>query len=73
MEAYLPRGIWYDLQNRGERYVMEDGAYVELDAPLDKIPVLVRGGSIFPRKPTANTTTERSDSFFSYTRFQNFV
>ncbi|KZC13685.1 Lysosomal alpha-glucosidase [Dufourea novaeangliae] len=56
--AYLPRGLWYDFHTKkslfgfGERYT--------LDAPLDTIPLMVRGGSILPaQKPGATTTESR--------------
>ncbi len=43
--VYLPRGEWYDFWD-GTKY--DGGAFVELDAPYDKIPVFVRGGTILP-------------------------
>ena len=44
--VYLPKGCgWYDLHT-GMRY--EGGCYLQADAPLDRIPVYVREGSILP-------------------------
>lgn len=43
--CYLPRGTWYDFWT-GERF--EGGGYLEAEAPLDRIPLFVRAGSILP-------------------------
>ena len=44
----LPSGSWYDYWT-GEQ--VEAAGMVELDAPLERIPVLVRGGTILPAAP----------------------
>lgn len=47
VEAYLPAGRWYDSETM---VAMEgDGSYQKVEAPLEKIPVFQRGGSIVPR------------------------
>lgn len=44
--CYLPAGCqWYDYWTK-ERY--EGGQYVSVDAPIDKMPVFVKAGSILP-------------------------
>ncbi|MDW8098899.1 MAG: glycoside hydrolase family 31 protein [Anaerolineae bacterium] len=47
-EVYLPRGIWYDFWT-DER--LEGGRWVTVEAPLDTIPLFVRGGSLVPMGP----------------------
>jgi len=41
----LPEGEWYNLEN-SQSYT--GGQEIELDAPLDRIPILARAGSILP-------------------------
>jgi alpha 1,3-glucosidase len=53
--AYLPPGSkWYHLDSLKEEVACngkgEDGGRVNLAAPLEHIPVLIRGGNIVPRK-----------------------
>ena len=43
--VWLPEGIWYDFHT-GEKYT--GGKYVEVFAPLEKLPLFVRGGSVIP-------------------------
>jgi alpha-glucosidase len=45
--VYLPEGDWYDYQT-GEKYT---GGYQVVDAPLNKIPVFVKSGTILPIDP----------------------
>jgi alpha-glucosidase len=54
--VYLPRGGWYDFWT-GERH--EGPAGVTLAAPLDRLPLLVRGGAILPLGPVLQHTGER--------------
>jgi lysosomal alpha-glucosidase len=55
VHAYIPKGIWYNL------YTMESlssmGENYTLDAPIDTIPLLIRGGCILPVQETSITTT----------------
>jgi alpha-glucosidase (family GH31 glycosyl hydrolase) len=46
--VYVPTGSWYDFWT-GARY--EGPAGVTLDAPLDRLPLLVRAGAIVPLGP----------------------
>lgn len=62
MEAYLPRGLWYNLHTK--EAISATGKNYTLDAPLDTIPLLVRGGSVLPaQKPAATTTASRRNDF----------
>lgn len=60
VSPYLPSGIWYDfytrasLESKGENY--------NLSAPLDTIPLLLRGGHILPMQSPLMTTTESRKS-----------
>jgi lysosomal alpha-glucosidase len=69
INAYFPSGNWYLYEANGlnsiERVIKSKGEYIQLDAPLEKINVAVRGGSILPILPPKTTTTE--------TRKQNFT
>ena len=46
VQAYIPSSTWYDYYN-GSRISVQ-GQYITLNAPLDTIPILLRGGSIIP-------------------------
>ncbi len=54
-EAYLPKGTWYDFWT-DRRY--SGGSEVEVPAPLDRIPVFVRGGAIIPTRQVVEYTDE---------------
>ena len=54
--VYLPRGSWFDYWT-GERHEGPRG--VTLEAPLDRLPLLVRGGAILPLGPIVQHTGER--------------
>ncbi|XP_034184315.1 lysosomal alpha-glucosidase [Osmia lignaria lignaria] len=55
VRGYLPRGLWYDFYTKKASFCM--GKYYTLNAPLDVIPLMIRGGSILPVQKAANTTT----------------
>ncbi|XP_053996416.1 lysosomal alpha-glucosidase-like [Hylaeus anthracinus] len=60
--AYLPRGLWYDFYTKKAEFAR--GEYTTLDAPLDIIPLMIRGGSILPgQKPGPTTTDSRKNGF----------
>jgi alpha-glucosidase len=46
--VYLPYGTWYDFWTHTP-YAGEQ--WIEVDAPLERLPLLVRGGAIVPRGP----------------------
>jgi len=54
--VYLPRGTWFDFWT-GERHEGPRG--VTIEAPLDRLPLLVRGGAILPLGPVVQHTGER--------------
>jgi alpha-glucosidase (family GH31 glycosyl hydrolase) len=54
--VYLPAGGWYDFWS-GARYDGPTG--ITLDAPLDRLPLLVRAGAIVPMGPVVQHTGER--------------
>lgn len=45
LRLYLPKGIWFDLH---EDMALDGGAYHSVAAPLERLPLLVRGGAILP-------------------------
>ncbi len=60
-DVYLPKAaIWYDFWT-GKRF--EGGQYIETNAPLDKIPLFIRSGSILPLgKPVQYTGEKPADT-----------
>jgi alpha-glucosidase len=54
-EVYLPRGVWYDHWT-DRRY--EGPTRVNVDAPLDRIPMFVRGGAIIPTRQVVEYTDQ---------------
>ena len=62
VEAYLPsNSLWYNYYSQEKYEAAEEGRYLVLDAPLDTIPILVRGGSMLVKKKTgaAKNTAQR--------------
>jgi alpha-D-xyloside xylohydrolase len=55
-EVYLPNATWYDFWT-GEK--IEGGKRIEADAPLARLPLFVRAGSIIPMGPTMEWSTEK--------------
>ncbi len=47
--VYLPEGDWYDFNNPPKLY--EGEQEIEVDAPLDVIPMFVKAGAIIPKMP----------------------
>src|SRR6266404_6141925 len=57
--VYLPKGLWYDYWTNKRS---EGGMMIRVDAPLDTVPMFVRGGAIVPLGPEMNYVKEkRSD------------
>ncbi len=56
--VYLPAGTWYDFWTGA---TATGGAKVTADAPLSKIPLYVRAGSIVPMGPNIQYATESID------------
>lgn len=54
---YLPKGIWYDFWTN-KKY--EGGTMIHADAPLETVPMFVRGGAIIPVGPEMNYVGEKA-------------
>jgi len=54
--VYLPRGACYDYWT-GKRYA--GGTAYRVEAPLETVPMFVRGGAIIPLGPEMNYTSEK--------------
>ena len=55
-QVYLPKATWYDFWT-GEK--VDGGKRIEADAPLAKLPLYVRAGSIVPMGPAMEWSTEK--------------
>lgn len=55
MNPYVPIGIWYDYHTKS--YFESNGSTYKFAAPLDTIPILIRGGVIIPEQGANLTTT----------------
>lgn len=61
-KCYLPKGAdWYDFWTK-ER--LSGGSYVVADAPIDKIPLFIRAGSIIPMEEGLQYAEQVSDKPF---------
>jgi len=54
--VYLPAGIWFDYWT-GAR--LDGGRMVRVEAPLETVPLFVRGGAILPLGPEMNYVGEK--------------
>lgn len=54
--VYLPKGLWCDYWT-GKRY--EGGRMIQVNAPLEIVPMFVRAGAIIPLAPAMNYTGEK--------------
>jgi alpha-glucosidase len=54
--VYLPKGVWYDYWT-DKKY--DGGTTITVDAPLDTVPMFVRGGAIIPTGPPMNYVGEK--------------
>ncbi|PIB29508.1 hypothetical protein BFP77_05865 [Maribacter sp. 4U21] len=57
-EIYLPKGGWYNFWT-GEK-IMKSGT-VEVNTPLNEIPLFVKAGSILPMGPKIQYATQKTD------------
>ncbi|MGK9368723.1 TIM-barrel domain-containing protein [Melioribacter sp. Ez-97] len=56
-KVYLPKGaVWFDFWN-GKKY--EGGAARLFESPIDKIPILIKAGSIIPMGPFVQYSSEK--------------
>ena len=60
--VYLPAGTWFDWWTH-DRY--EGPAYIEVEAPLDRIPLFVRGGAVIPLGPVKQHDAEPDDGMLT--------
>lgn len=61
--VYLPKGGWYDFYTNA---YYKGGQYITADAPIDRIPLFVREGSIIPVCGFAQSTEELSGEIGLY-------
>jgi alpha-D-xyloside xylohydrolase len=54
--VYLPRGAWVDLRSFEK---LEGGRWIDVDAPLDVLPMYARAGAIIPSGPVMQHVGER--------------
>jgi alpha-glucosidase len=54
--VYLPEGVWYDYWTN-KRHA--GGTMIRADAPLEVVPMFIRGGSIIPEGPEMNYVGEK--------------
>src|ERR1044071_6394379 len=54
--VYLPAGTWYDYWTN-KKY--NGGTMIGVDAPLDVVPMFVRGGAMIPVGPSMNYVGEK--------------
>jgi alpha-D-xyloside xylohydrolase len=56
-EVYLPSGsVWFDFYTGKQ---LEGGQTIKVDAPLETLPLFVKGGSIIPAGPQMQYTSEK--------------
>ncbi len=58
--VYLPAGLWYDFWT-GTRILADGGTTVAADAPLERMPLYLRGGSVIPFEGLRQHTGEAGD------------
>ncbi len=61
--VYLPKGIWYDYWT-GRKY--PGGAMVRVEAPLETVPMFVRGGAIIPTGPEIKYVGEKARDLVNF-------
>ncbi len=54
--VYLPKGVWYDYWTNRK---FEGPTTITVDAPLETVPMFVRGGAIIPSGPAMNYVGEK--------------
>ncbi|CAF3413409.1 unnamed protein product [Rotaria sp. Silwood1] len=63
VQVYIPSLYWYNFYT-GAR-ITSQRKFITMDAPLDTIPILLRGGAILPTQGYANNTKYSRDNPFS--------
>jgi len=54
--VYLPKGTWYDYWTNKK---LTGGTMVNIDAPLETVPMFVRSGAVIPTGPSLNYVGEK--------------
>jgi len=54
--VYLPKSTWYDFWTGAK---IDGGKYISAEAPMDKLPLFVRAGSILPMGPNMEWSTQK--------------
>ena len=62
--VYLPEGRWYDYWTGKQ---VTGSAMIHVEAPLEKVPLFVRGGTIIPLGPEMNYVGERATDPLTFT------
>lgn len=65
VDAQFPKGIWYDWYNYEAIEVKSGVKTVTLDAPIEHLPVHIRGGAIIPTKTPKYTTGETYETDYN--------
>ncbi|XP_066846669.1 sucrase-isomaltase, intestinal-like [Anser cygnoides] len=58
VDVYFPEATWFDYYTGYKVPSAWRGTYATVDAPLNKIPLFIRGGYILPEQAPATTTTK---------------
>jgi alpha-D-xyloside xylohydrolase len=56
---YLPKGKWYDFWTGAVNVAGESGRFIDAVAPLDRMPLYVRAGSIVPMGPEEEYSNQK--------------
>ena len=67
VKAFIPPGLWYDFYSEKLNFniTRSDGEYAYLRAPLEILPILIRGGSILPMQyPELTTAATRRNNYY---------
>ncbi|CAF3950314.1 unnamed protein product, partial [Rotaria sp. Silwood2] len=62
VQIYIPSTEWYNYET-GDQYLYQK-QFINISAPLDTIPILLRGGSIIPTQEYANNTKHSRENPF---------
>lgn len=62
VKVYLPAGSWYDMHD-GKHY--QGSSEIIAEAPLHRLPLYVRGGSVIPMQPAVQSTAELAGNTLS--------
>jgi len=71
--VYLPKGKWYDFWTNEE---IDGSCYIEYDAPLNKIPIFIKHGSVVPTQDSTDYIKNEEVSNLTlniYTSNESFI